>query len=256
MNIDKHKVIKEFKAYTDKYDSTDPKVILKIEHTYRVADIAEKIETAEKVPDADKGLSWLLGMLHDFGRFEQLRRFHTFLDSKSIDHAELGADILFNKGMIRRFSLETQYYDLMEKAIRSHNKLDLPSDLTQKERFFCNMLRDADKVDILKVICETPFEELNSCSREEFDLSPVTEEVFREAMAHKTVNRQISKTPMDSYLNKITFVFGLCFKESFRIVKEQGYLYELLNYHSKNADTEAKMDLIRNEVHKTMDEMI
>lgn len=33
-------------------------------------------------------------MLHDIGRFEQIRCFGTFNDGMSVDHAELGADIL------------------------------------------------------------------------------------------------------------------------------------------------------------------
>ena len=42
----------------------------------------------------DKDVAWLLGMLHDIGRFEQIRCFGTFNDGMSVDHAELGADIL------------------------------------------------------------------------------------------------------------------------------------------------------------------
>ena len=35
---------------------------------------------------------------------------------------------------------------------------------------------------------------------------------------------------MDVYLNKISFVFGLVFTESLRLIQEQGYLQELLNF--------------------------
>ena len=42
-------------------------------------------------------------MLHDVGRFEQLRRFGTFDDSKSIDHARAGVQVLFEQGHIRDY---------------------------------------------------------------------------------------------------------------------------------------------------------
>ena len=43
-------------------------------------------------------------MLHDIGRFEQIRRFGTFNDVQSVDHAEFGADLLFKEGLIRKFA--------------------------------------------------------------------------------------------------------------------------------------------------------
>ena len=39
MKIDRQKVLKAFGDYVDNYDSTDEKVRLKIEHTYRVSEL-------------------------------------------------------------------------------------------------------------------------------------------------------------------------------------------------------------------------
>ena len=76
--------------------------------------------------------AWLLGLLHDIGRFEQVKRYNTFNDSQSVDHAELGADILFKEGLIDRFptvSLPEGWPKTAETAIRQHNKLALPDGL-------------------------------------------------------------------------------------------------------------------------------
>lgn len=35
--------------------------------------------------------------------------------------------------------------------IRQHNKYRVKEDLTERQRMFCDILRDADKVDIFKV---------------------------------------------------------------------------------------------------------
>ena len=40
---------------------------------------------------------------------------------------------------------------LLEMEIRQHNKYRVKEDLTERQRMFCDILRDADKVDIFKV---------------------------------------------------------------------------------------------------------
>ena len=90
--MDKNKNINAFKIYTDKYDSTDTKIALKIEHTYHVAENALVIAEDLGLPGEDVDLAWFLGLLHDIGRFEQLRQYGTFLDARSVDHAEFRAD--------------------------------------------------------------------------------------------------------------------------------------------------------------------
>lgn len=53
---------------------------------------------------------------------------------------------------------------------------------------------------------------------------------------------------MDVYLNKISFTYGLVFPESRRLVQQQGYLQQMLDFHSCNEDTEEKLQAIRNDV--------
>lgn len=251
MKIDRRHVKDAFKTYTDCYDSTDPKVQLKIDHTYRVAALADQIENSEK---CCSGIGWLLGMLHDIGRFEQLRRFHTFVDSRSIDHAEFGADILFRDGLIRRFTEDDSEDSLLEKAIRQHNKLNLPDGMTETEQFFCNVIRDADKIDILRVICETPFDNIYDCTPQQLAESAVSEAVYQQITNRETIDRKISKTYMDVYLNKISFVYGLVFAESRRLARQQGYLRQMLDFHSSNKDTEEKLRKIRDDVEAYLQE--
>ena len=43
MKINREHIKNTFQEYTDRYDSTDPKIKLKIDHTYRVADLSERI---------------------------------------------------------------------------------------------------------------------------------------------------------------------------------------------------------------------
>ena len=188
MKIDRAHVMAEFKNYTDDYDSTDEKVRLKIDHTYRVAELCERIARSEGMEEADIELAWLLGMLHDVGRFEQLRRYGTFIDAESIDHAQLGADILFGEGdskegKIRDYVQGTEEDILIETAIRVHNRYRVPEDLPARTEKLSHILRDADKIDILKVNVEVPLEEIYNTTTEELRNAEVSEAVMRASMS-------------------------------------------------------------------------
>ena len=101
--INRAEAEKSFHDYTAAYDLDDAKVALKVEHTFRVAGLCDVISDSLGMTGYDKDLAWLLGMLHDIGRFEQVRRYHTFRDALSVNHAELSADILFREGLIKNF---------------------------------------------------------------------------------------------------------------------------------------------------------
>lgn len=73
MTIDRKKVEDAFKEYTSHYDISDEKIKLKVDHTYRVAALSERIANSLGLSDEYVELAWLIGMLHDIGRFEQLK---------------------------------------------------------------------------------------------------------------------------------------------------------------------------------------
>ena len=104
MMLNKNAVTAAFERYVSGYNAADPKIRLKIDHTYRVAGLCARIAAATGAADVE--LAWLCGMLHDIGRFEQVRRYGTFVDAVSIDHAVLGADLLFREGLLDIFSLD------------------------------------------------------------------------------------------------------------------------------------------------------
>lgn len=94
MQIDRIKAKKAFDDYVTNYDIRNQKIKLKTDHTYNVSELCEKIAFSIGMTKEDINIAWLTGLLHDIGRFEQVRRYGTFNDSKSVDHAKLGVDIL------------------------------------------------------------------------------------------------------------------------------------------------------------------
>lgn len=282
MTIDRKKVKNVFKKYTDNYDTSDEKIKLKVDHTYRVAALSERIARSLGLGDDDTNLAWLIGMLHDIGRFEQLKNYGTFSDAESIDHAHYGVELLFEDGLIEKFASENDTKDLKgtkdlkETAVKSENEeketkeiseLDIlrtaiwnhsayrvEEGLTDRVKMFCNIIRDADKIDILKVNYDVTLEVIYDVTTEELKNSGVTDEVMKAFMEHHAVLRSLKKTPIDNLVGHAALVFELIYNESFKIVKEQGYIEKMLSYVSDNQDTVKKFEIMRNDMNKFLAE--
>lgn len=268
--INRKNVINAFAEYVRNYDPSDEKIKLKIEHTYRVAGLCQRIAESLGLSEPDVDIAWLLGMLHDIGRFEQIRRFGTFNDAQSVDHAEFGADLLFKEGLIRKFA-EGYYVEcelarsgneeaeqiiknnehhkkdtgLLELAIRQHNKYRVKEDLTERQRMFCDVLRDADKVDIFKVNADIPMEIIYDVTTEELKNGVITKEVLESFYKKETVLKSVRRSAVDHIVGHISLLFELVYKESYRQAREQGYVYKLLDFKSDVPEVNAEFDDMR-----------
>lgn len=230
--IDREKAEKAFIDYTSSYDNSDPMIRQKIDHTFRVADLSDKLAKSLCLDDKGIDLSWLIGLLHDFGRFEQIKRFGTFSDSQSVDHAELGADILFKDGKIQLFSdagLLQDDFLLIETAVRLHNKLSLPDNLDENAKVFCQLIRDADKLDIFRVLYEIPFETLAGKNSRLTEKEKASEECMEYVYKHSCIPRELVQSRFELRIAHICMAFELCFKESRKIAEEDGYVNKLLS---------------------------
>ncbi len=250
MHIDEKRVLNVFKKYTDAYDSNNTKIKLKVEHTYRVAGLCREIAMSEGLNLEDAAVAWLTGMLHDIGRFEQIKRYDTFSDAVSVDHAMLGADILFKEGKIRDYIDDDMEDKLIETAIRQHSLYRIDENLSERTKVFCNILRDADKIDILKVFSETSMEEIYDATHEEIYTSEVSPEVMASFFEHHATLRSLKKTTIDFFVAHISLVYELVFSGSKKILRERGYLDKLLDFKSENDKTNSQLDSIREELRR------
>lgn len=250
MKIDRARAQKAFADYAAHYNAADAKVKLKIDHTYRVAALCARIAQSLDLPPEDVDLAWLSGILHDVGRFEQLRRYNTFIDAQSVSHAALSVAVLFDEGRIRDYLDDAGADALLRTAVEWHSAFRLPEALDDRTRLFCQILRDADKIDILRVNVETPMEEIYNVSTAALRRSPVTPAVLDAFYAHHCVLHSLKQYPADNAVGHASLVFELCYPESLRIVDEQGWLWRLLDFKTDNPDTAAAFSAIRDELHR------
>ena len=237
--VERELVTWTFDQYVSAYNADDPKIKLKIDHTYRVAALCDRIAQSVGIEHTD--LAWLCGMLHDLGRLEQIRRYNTFVDALSVDHAGLGADLLFREGLLTRFAPELTDNEacILERSIRSHSAYRLSAGLTDVEVLYCNILRDADKIDIFRVNCDTPLEEIYNVTTEELKTSTVSDEVKECFRKRTAVLRKLKKTAIDYVVAHLCLTFELVYPISREIAQDQGYVDKLLDFKSDNPDTKA-----------------
>lgn len=256
MTLDRCRARQAFAAYAAHYNAEDPKVKLKIDHTYRVAALCERIAASLAFSQAEKDLAWLCGLLHDVGRFEQLRQYGTFNDAQSIDHAAMSAKVLFDERHIREYLDDADQDDLLRTAVAWHSAYRLPDGLDDRTLQFCQILRDADKIDILRVNVEVPMEEIYNVTTEELRQSPVTPAVLQAFYEHHCVLRALKQYPADNAVGHASLVFELCYPESLRAVAEQGWLWKLLNFPTDNPDTAAAFAAMRAEMQRWLDQQL
>ena len=125
---------------------------LKFQHTKRVLANAQEIVGAETsaFPPRLARAALLVALYHDVGRFEQYLRYRTFNDRVSYNHAIIGVRIINQEGCLDG----EQCRSLIAAAVGLHNRFILPAHLPGDLRRITLVARDADKLDILRVMDE------------------------------------------------------------------------------------------------------
>lgn len=225
MLIDIKKTKQEFKRYVENYNPKDEKIKIKINHIERVAEISKKIAQNLKLSEEEIQLAELIGLLHDIGRFEQIRLYNTFNDKDSINHGEFAVKILFEDGLIRKF-IETDKYDkIIKLAIVNHNRTYIEEGLTERELLHAKIIRDADKTDIYSVLISENKKTI--WGKEDLSKEKISDEVYREYIEDRRINYKERKTCADTLVCHFNYVFDLNFESTKQIIKENEYIDKL-----------------------------
>lgn len=232
MDFDKARQV--FEDYLDGYDRENDKVRLKIVHTYGV--VAQSAEIARRMglSDEDVELARIIALLHDIGRFEQLRRFDSFMPD-TMDHASFGVKILFDEAegnapkMIRSFVPEDRWDEVIRTAIARHSDFVLEGITDERTLLHARIIRDADKLDNCRVKLEDKFETFQGASAAEVSASVITPKVREDALAGRSILSADRVTPMDYWVSYMAYFYDLNFRESLDIVEENNYVRRLIH---------------------------
>lgn len=211
--------------YTD-VAADQKNILLKEEHTRRVCDNMDILAESLGLTEYDRLLAAAVALFHDVGRFEQYRKYRTFKDSASENHAAIGARILSEHNVLDVLPPEER--TTVIRAVTLHNVYHVSDDLPERDLLFLRLIRDADKLDIWRVFIEyyalPPDERASAVGLGFADLPECSPEVV-EALARKEmVNLSLVRTLDDFKLLQLSWVYDLNFPISFRLFRERGYL--------------------------------
>lgn len=253
MKIDIEKAKDAFKEYVKNYDPEDKQVKLKIEHIERVSQLAKNMAEELKLSEEDIALAELIGLLHDIGRFEQIRIYHTFVDKKSINHGELGAKVLFEDGLIRRFIKTDEFDEIIRLSIINHNRDNIQEGLTEKQLLHAKLIRDADKTDLFHLFITG--EEKILWETDNMNNEIVTEEIYREFIEDKHIKFKNIETSGDLLVGHFAYIYGLYFKPALKIFKDKKYVDQLYNrFNFENKETAEKFKVIHEKAKQYIEE--
>ncbi len=241
-----------FNAFVDDFRHGDPddlrNVQLKHEHSLQVLAIAERI-AASSTPDSRlRRLCLVAALFHDCGRFPQYVTYRTFNDTESINHGELGARVLRGhpealEGLDsegRRFVLGTVFL---------HNRKSLPAMLPEPLRHMLRVVRDSDKLDIMRVMLEhfDPAKPKNPVAtlRLVDDPERHTPAILDAAMRQTTPDYGQMRWLNDFKLLLLAWAFDLGFAASRKEFQERGYLERLAAVLPRRPEFEALLGRVR-----------
>lgn len=226
-----------FLRYAETFFSGEPgddaPLRLKVEHTFRVLGNAGEIAGQE--PDfARAGVARALrlaALFHDVGRFEQLRRYRTFADDLSCNHALLGVRVTREQNFLAGETRECRAIVLA--AVAAHNRFVVSKKLPYPLRPVLLGLRDADKLDILRIMADNlgPGKSGDSTVllhlRDEPDAcSPAVLRAFDEG---RVALYRDMRCINDFRIVLCTWLHDLHYPAAHRIVRREGWLNGIIN---------------------------
>lgn len=213
---------------------------LKRDHTFRVRDAILDIGNSIGLKGDQLRLAEACALLHDIGRFEQYRKYGTFSDSRSENHAALGVRIIRKYGVLKNFPAYAQ--KIIIRSVGCHNMAAIPDEKNRDWILFLKLIRDADKVDILYVLTEY-YKKSASGSNKALELNLPDIDNISDTVYNALKNGQLALMKNlcslnDFKLMQMGWVYDLNFLRSFQIFKERKYLdliYSTLPGSSKKA---------------------
>ena len=251
--VDIAKAKQEFEKYLDEYDREDEQIRLKILHTYGVVKYAGEIAGRMGISKEEQELAELIGLLHDIGRFEQIRRFHSF-EPGTMDHAVYGAELLFGgENMIRRFISDDSYDDVIRVAIEKHSDFRLEGIHDENAFFHAQLIRDADKLDNCRVKLEASVEAMLGVSGKEAGAGLISPAVWESCLRRESVLSSDRKVPVDYWVSYLAQYYDINFPETCEIIEEEDFITRIagrLTYPER--DTREKIRILTEDLNRYM----
>ncbi len=230
-------------------------ILLKEEHTAGVCGNALRIAVGLGLDADATALAGAIALFHDVGRFPQYARYRTFEDSRSVNHAVLGAKVLLERNVLR--DLPVRERSLIVRAVALHNVFILPARLDDEVRLHAEIVRDADKLDIWRVFIELsdrdPATWPSATSLGLPDTPACSPSVLAALEQRQMVRLTSLRTLNDFKLLQLAWIYDLNFAPSLAMVLERSVIERLTASVPRTEETARIVGNLRSYVHERIE---
>ena len=226
-----------FDEYTSRFFGRDEYVNLhlrlKQEHTRYTREEILYLAGRLSLDEEQTRIAETVALLHDVGRFPQFAKYRTYNDVRSVNHCCLGAEVLQQEGILE--SLEPEERRWILTAVAHHGRKSLPTDLDDRTLLFLKLIRDADKLDIYRIVAEMYRRHKKNPKEFSFEIELPDEpriqpEVLDAVLTGRLIEYGSLRTLSDLRLCQIGWVYDMNFDASLERLKSRGVLNELIDY--------------------------
>lgn len=242
-------IIKDaFNNFISNYDKTNNMIDAKYKHSLNVAENSLNIAASIGLDKEGRFLAYAIGILHDIGRFDQIKEYNTLEDNNEFNHASYGCDLL-EDGLIREFLHENTYDKIIFKAVRNHNKFSIENNFTEDEKLYCSIIRDADKLDIFKQLSEGEFEDDYDATKN----MVISSEVAREIGKKHAIDANLVNNELDEVALRLAMVYDINFNYTLKMIKQKDYLNKYILLLDTLDSNKIVLKKIVNEIYADID---
>ena len=215
------RVMKIFEQYVRKYDMNNVNIKAKYFHSLKVMEIAKELANGLGIFDEEEiSVIELIGLFHEIGNFSLTPNYH--IDDDIDDAYDKTINILFTKGLIREISKETKYDNIIKMALYAYDKDGFPSDIGEKEKHICAIIKDAHNLDSFRLFVNYPYVDTR------IDAYP-NNLVYDEFKKFHTIIPKMSENSSDTVLVVLSKMYSFNYRYSYYLLRKNNYITKMMD---------------------------
>ena len=269
MVLQGHKLVQKeqfesFKKWFDGYvagfygddEYTNANLKLKENHTYAVCDEMAYLTKRLGIEENDCLTAQTIALFHDVGRFEQFVKYRTYNDRRSENHCTLALAELERHGVLD--GLDERESRIIQTAIKLHGEKKLPVDLDPDIELFAKLIRDADKIDVYRVLIEGYKKYMADPDQFNLEMEFSDEPCYSPHMVDAIQKGQLVdynelRTLNDMKLLQLGWVFDVNFAETLARIHERQFLEQIVAFLPRTDDIARAAKYVFNYVASRLD---
>ncbi len=215
------RVMKIFEQYVRKYDMNNVNIKSKYFHSLKVMEIAKELANGLGIFDEEEiSVIELIGLFHEIGNFSLTPNYH--IDDDIDDAYDKTINVLFTKGLIREISKETKYDNIIKMALYAYDKDGFPSDIDEKEKHICAIIKDAHNVDSFRLFVNYPYVDtrINNYPNNL---------VYDEFKKFHTISPKMSENSSDTVLVVLSKMYSFNYRYSYYLLRKNNYITKMMD---------------------------